>query len=120
MRLDQIKEHIERIMSIFPNSFINRRFELIIEPKNNIYFKLDDVNTKAELDLKVIAWLSRPSCKGVSEYWQTKFRKGFNEYFDTEFTKDEMIKIYTKFGNGLNENLCCEFILKGLDLKILN
>lgn len=55
--------------------FINYNFELIVEPKNNIYFRLEDVETERDLKIKVLSWLSRPSCKGVSPYYQKKFEQ---------------------------------------------
>lgn len=51
-----------------PKYFINDRNELIIEPKNNIYFSLEGIMTETNLKCKILAWLSRPSCKGVSYY----------------------------------------------------
>ena len=120
MNIENIKNKLNKLMCIFPTSFINRNFELIIEPKNNIYFQLNNVESTLDFDCKVIAWLSRPSCKGLSDYWQRKIRKGFNEYFKTDFDKDEMMQIYTKLGNDIHRTLCEKFVQSGFDLSLLN
>lgn len=102
-----------------PKCFINQHFELIVEPKNNIYFRLEDIETELQLKCKVIAWLSRPSCKGVSEYWQKRIRAIVNEYLGTEFTFEEMQEIYTYLGNDCNRVKTIKFIESNYDLKVL-
>ncbi|QNG60373.1 hypothetical protein H4O14_02265 [Bacillus sp. PAMC26568] len=104
---------------ISPKSFINQSNELIVVPKNNIYFRLEDVQSDLDLKCKVIAWLSRPSCKGISNYWQKRVREIFNEFLGTNFTKDEMMEIYTYLGNDCNRTLCVKFIESGYDLTLL-
>jgi hypothetical protein len=103
-----IQRLIERTKDMFPKSFINERNELILEPKNNIYFKC-----------KLIAWLSRPCCKGLSDYWQRKILKSFNEFLGTNFTKEEMSQIYRVLGNDVSRELCVEFIESNYDLSLL-
>ncbi|MBU8733714.1 hypothetical protein KM915_27270 [Cytobacillus oceanisediminis] len=104
---------------ISPKSFINQSNELIVVPKNNIYFRLEDVKTELDLKCKVIAWLSRPSCKGISNYWQKRVREIFNEFLGTNFTKDEMMEIYTYLGNDCNRTLCVKFIESDYDISLL-
>lgn len=118
------KEFIDGFIDIVekhsPKCFLNRNNELIIEPKNNIYFRLEDIETELELKCKVLAWLSRPSCKGVSNYWQKRIRAIVNEFLNTEFTFEEMELIYTYLGNDCNRNKSIEFIESNYDLKLLN
>jgi len=102
-----------------PNAFINLNNELIVEPKNNIYFRLEDIKNDLDLKCKVIAWLSRPSCKGISEYWQKRIRAIVNEFLGTNFNEDEMSVIYTRLGNDCNRKLCMKFIESGYDLNLL-
>ena len=102
-----------------PNSFINQNFELIVEPKNNIYFRLEDIETELELKCKVLAWLSRPSCKGVSDYWQNRIRAIVNEFLGTEFTFEEMTEIYTYLGNDCNRKKSIKFIESDYNLSVL-
>jgi hypothetical protein len=114
-----IKKLIERTKNLFPKSFINDRNEFILDPKNNIYFTLEDVQSELDFKCKLIAWLSRPSCKGVSEYWQRNTLKNFNEFLGTNFTKEEMSQIYTFLGNDVNRSLCVKFIESNYDLSLL-
>jgi hypothetical protein len=67
----------------------------------------------------VLAWLSRPSCKGVSDYWQKRIRGIVNEFLGTEFTHDEMEEIYTRLGNDCNRELSIVFIDSNYDLSLL-
>ena len=115
----ELKLCINKLLFAFNKAFINNSNELIIEPKNNIYFRMDDVENKLDFDCKVIAWLSRPSIKGVSTYWQQKIRKGFNYYFDKKLTKEQIDLIYTRLGNDINRKLCIKFIESDFDLKLL-
>lgn len=115
----EVKALVKKTKQVFPKSFVNRQNELIVEPKNNIYFRLEDVENELDFKCKVIAWLSRPSCKGVSEDWQIKIRKGFNELLETNFTEEEMSQIYTYLGNDVKRALSIAFIQSGYDLTLL-
>ena len=103
-----------------PLCFINTSFELIVEPKNNIYFRLEDIESELDFKCKVIAWLSRPSCKGVSKVWQKKFRAIVNEFLETDFSEDEMHEIYTWLGNDCNRPLTIKFIECNYDMLLLS
>jgi hypothetical protein len=78
------------------------------------------VQTELDLKCKVIAWLSRPSCKGVSDYWQKRIRSIVNEFLGTNFTLDEMNEIYTYLGNDCNRKKTVKFIESNYDLTVLN
>ncbi|MNV81212.1 hypothetical protein D3C71_1748620 [compost metagenome] len=67
----------------------------------------------------MIAWLSRPSCKGVSDYWQKRMLIIFNEFLGTSFSKEEMSEVYTYLGNDCNRKLSVRFIESGYDLSLL-
>jgi len=116
---NEIKRFVDIVKKLSPKSFINSRNELILEPKNNIYFQLEDVKSELDFKCKVIAWLSRPSCKGVSEYWQKKILAMVNELLGTNFTKDQISDVYTRLGNDCNRKLCVEFIESGYNLSLL-
>lgn len=120
MNTELIKNFIKIVGRYSPNCFINSNLELIIEPKNNIYFRLEDIKTELELKCKVIAWLSRPSSKGVSEYWQKRIRGIVNEFLGTNFTLDEMGEIYTYLGNDCDRDKCVRFIESNYDLAMLS
>lgn len=119
MNLVEINKLIKVVRNHSPKCFISSNFELIVEPKNNIYFRLEDVETELELKCKVIAWLSRPSCKGVSNYWQKRIRAIVNEFLGTDFEVRHMESIYTRLGNDCNRNLTIKFIESNYDLRVL-
>ncbi|XKH51348.1 hypothetical protein LG275_03885 [Chryseomicrobium palamuruense] len=119
MNIVLIKNFMHLVYRHSPNAFINPSFEVIIEPKNNIYFRLEDIETDLVLKCKVLAWLSRPSCKGVSDYWQKRMRNIFNESLGTDFTLNEIETIYTRLGNDINRNLSIKFIESNYDLSLL-
>jgi hypothetical protein len=110
----------EIIRDLSPSAFISLNNELIIEPKNNIYFRLEDIKSELDLQCKVLAWLSRPSCKGVSPYWQERILKIVNRFLGTKFTKSEIEIVYTYLGNDINRSLCEEFICSGYDLSVID
>ena len=115
----ELKRLLDIISEISPKSFINRNNELIVVPKDNIYFRLEDIKTDMDLKCKVIAWLSRPSCKCVSKYWQKRVRDIFKRFLGTNFNKDEMMEIYTYLGNDVNRTLCVRFIESNYDISLL-
>lgn len=119
MNIELTKSFMNIVQKYSPNCFINHNYELIIEPKNNIYFRLEDIETELELKCKILAWLSRPSCKGVSNYWQKRIRVIINEFLGTEFTSDEMSEIYTYLGNDCNREKSIKFIESNYDLNTL-
>lgn len=119
MNIELAKNIMKIVQKHSPNCFINHNFELIVEPKNNIYFRLEDVDTELELKCKVLAWLSRPSCKGISDHWQKRIRAIVNEFLGTSFTVEEMSEIYTRLGNDCNRKLSVKFIESNYDLALL-
>ena len=120
MNTELTKKFVAIARKYSPSCFINTSFELIIEPKNNIYFRLEDIETELDFKCKVIAWLSRPSCKGVSKAWQKKFRAIVNEYLETDFSEDDMHEIYTYLGNDCNRQKTIKFIESDYDFSVLN
>lgn len=102
-----------------PKSYLNHNLEMIVEPNNNIYFRMEDVETEMQLKVKVLSWLSRPSCKGVSSYWQYRVRNILNEYLGTHFDQEHMEHVYTRLGNDCNRTLCIQFIESEYDMSLL-
>lgn len=119
MNIKVIKPYVDRLMRGFHGCFINQNWELILVPKHNVYFRLEDVETAEEFNCKIIAWCSRPAIKGVPKQTQNKIRKGLNEYFGLSFEWGDWDLVYTKLGNGCNEGLCKEFVRSGYDLGVL-
>ena len=119
LMINEMNRFLETVKEISPKSFINDNNELVVLPKNNIYMLLNDVQSEMDLKCKVIAWLSRPSCKGISPYWQKRMLAIVNAYLGTSFTKDQISHIYTYLGNDCNRKLCIDFIQSGYDLSLL-
>jgi hypothetical protein len=114
-----LKTIINHALHIFPKSFINRSNEIILEPRNNVYFRLDDVHTELEFKCKMFAWLSRPIAKGLNKYWSPRLLNSFNQLLGTNFTKDDMYEIYDRLGNDVNRQLTIRFIESNYDLMLL-
>ena len=112
-------QSLGKIKDAFPDAFINMNFEIILEPKNNIYFRLEDIGSNLDFKRKVVSWVSRPSCKGLPLKWQLIVRNGFNKLLGTNFSEEDMHIIYTRLGNDCNRKLCEEFIRSGYDLALL-
>ncbi|WP_438312258.1 hypothetical protein [Sporosarcina sp. FA9] len=114
-----LKSIINHSLRIFPKCFINHSNEIILEPKNNVYFRLEDVNTALDFKCKMFAWLSRPIAKSLNKYWSPKVLKSLNELLETNFTKADMYLIYDALGNDINRALSIKFIESNYDLKVL-
>lgn len=114
-----LKNMIERTLQVFPKSFINRDNELILEPTNNVYFRLEDMETELEFKCKLMAWVSRPIAKGLSPKWSKKVLASVNELLNTNFSKTDMQVIYTELGNDVNPELSVQFIESGYDMSLL-
>lgn len=114
-----LKNIINHALDCFPKSFINRSNEIILEPKNNVYFRLEDVTSELEFKSKVFAWLSRPIAKSLNRHWSPRVLKSVNELLGTTFTKDDMHLIYNRLGNDINRPLTIAFIESNYDLTLL-
>ncbi len=118
--VSKLDSYVKRALNIFPQSFINRNNEIILQPKNNVYFRLDDVESELDFKCKMFAWVSRPIAKSLNKYWWPRVLLNFNEYMGTNFTKDEMYKIYDRLGNDVNRYLTILFIESNYDLSLLD
>lgn len=112
--------YVLRALEIFPKSFINTRNEIILQPKNNVYFRLDDVESELDFKCKMFAWVSRPIAKSLNRYWWPRVLLSFNIYMDKSFTKEDMYKIYDRLGNDVNRDLTIRFIESNFDMSLLN
>ena len=114
-----MNSYLQIILPFFPTASIYKKNEIIIEPKNNIYFRIDNISDILDFDCKMLEWVSRPACKGVNLYWQRYIRRGLNSYFRKSFSKDDWLKIYQRLGNGVNRSLCRQFIISYYNLEVL-
>lgn len=121
-----MEEYIKRIMKIFSESFINSENEIILVPRTNLYFGLNDVKSEFDVKCKLIEWCSRDACKSMpyaSEKINNKYHKMvrdcINRYLGTNFSFKDMNLIYCELGNGVNHDLTIKFVKSGYDLKLL-
>lgn len=114
----QSKE-LEKVYLAFPSSYTNQNNEMIIYPKRNTYFLLDNVSNEMDLDCKILEWLSRETIRSSSPTSRRYHLDGINRYFKKDFTAKDMELIYRRIGNGINRKLCVKFIESGLDMSIL-
>ena len=114
----QSKE-LNRIYNAFPKAFINHHNEMIIYPRENTYFLLDNVSNQLELDCKVLEYCSREAYKSMNYHSRKYHREGFNKYFNRDFSEDELEAIYSRLGNGINRKLCIQFLESGFDFNLL-
>lgn len=121
-----IHEYVSKVMRAFPKSFINRNFELIVNPKGNVYFRLEDCTTEIDVKCKLLEYCSRACCYAQPYHsqkhntiYQYENREHLNEALGTNFTLEDMYMIYAKLGNGINRKLTIKFINSGYDMAVL-
>lgn len=120
---NEVFEELKKLMSYFPDSFINRQLELILIPKTNTYFSLRDCLTKNDVISKVLMWCTRDIDKD-EPYQQRK--RNIDFYVDN---RDRLRKylgsdinvhvVYNHLGNGINKELTHRFIESGFDMDLL-
>ncbi|MGL5715668.1 MAG: hypothetical protein ACRCX2_21785 [Paraclostridium sp.] len=115
-----LEEEIKRIMKIFKGSFINSHNELILIPKINLFFSLNDILTEFDLKVKVLSWATRITTRGSKrDYYRNYTKKKINEFLGTKFDDDDFWLIYSELGNNINLELSSKFIFYNFDIKIL-
>ena len=122
----KIPSYLQNLMRVFNKSFINYLNELILIPRTNLYFGLNDVDSELDLKCKVLEYCSRHAFKSMpystnrsNTTYQNKVRKSINIYLDTSFTREDMELIYTELGNGINHELTIKFIQSDYDMNVL-
>ncbi len=125
--VDIWKTSVKRLISSFPNCFINQNLEFIVDKKTNNYFRLKDCETELDIKCKVLEWLSRASCYAapyrrdrLNKEYQDNLRGYINCYLGTDFTREEMEEIYEKLGNRYDHALTLEFINSGYRMEVLS
>lgn len=120
---NEVFEELKKLMSYFPDSFINRQLELILIPKTNTYFSLRDCLTKNDVISKVLMWCTRDIDKG-EPYQQRKrnidFYVGNRDRLRKYLGSDINVHVvYNHLGNGINKELTHRFIESGFDMDLL-
>lgn len=102
--------------------FINNLDELIISPKLNAYFRLEDVETELDFKCKCLEWLS---FHVADNHWfgynaeRKKIERFINYILGTNFSHDDYQYIYGKLGNRVNHKLTVDFVERGYDMNLL-
>jgi hypothetical protein len=119
-------ELLKAIREEFCDNFINSRNDLILIPKTNLYFRLEDVETELDLICKLLEWCSRDAYKTEpfrndyrNQKYQDSVREHINNILRTEFTRDEMEEIYCKLGGCVNRQKTIKFIDSNYDISLL-
>ena len=107
---NEVYEELEKLMSFFPDSFINRQLELILIPKTNTYFSLKDCFTKKDIISKVLMWCTRDIAK--ARPYQLRLEK----YLGADVNVDV---VYHRLGNGINKSLTHKFIDSDFNMEVL-
>ena len=122
-----INEHVKKLLRAFPNSYINHNCEFIASNTGNQYFSLDRIHSLSVLQQRVISSLSRGACKAEprstkkkNNEFHTFMLNGINTFLETEFTHEDMERIYTQFGNGLNSLYCFGFVNDNFNMNIID
>lgn len=108
-----------KFMRAFPLFYINHNMEVIVHPRRNSYFRLEDVKSEMDLKAKIIEWLSREACKGGTKKTQAYHLDGINAFLGTAFSHEDMMEIYTYLGNRVNHAKTLRFIESGYDVSML-
>ena len=122
----KMPEYLQKAMRQFPGSFINHCNELILIPKFNVYFLLDDVESEEDFLCKMCEWISRDCCY-AAHYERMCYREAYyrrnttawNAVCGTGFTVKDMETIYQYLGNAIRHDLTLRFVRSGFDLSVL-
>lgn len=116
----EIQLLVNKACSFGFKTYINNANELIVIPSINSYFRLEDVETELDFKCKILHWLSYDCAPNHwNRYWSPKMIKFINYMLNVDWDKDVLSAIYCRFGNGLNHELCVEFIESGYNLELL-
>lgn len=110
----ELLEEIKRLMYIWKTSFINNKFELILDKYNNIYIDLNLINNKKDLIVNML------ECKSRQCLMDKNFLNRFNSLINKNFTNRDYELIYKKLGNGFDRELTNKFYDSDYDMKLLN
>lgn len=123
----ELIEELRELMAIFPRSYINQNFELILIPKTNTYFGLEGVSSRRDIIAKLFMYCSRDISNSIpyksatrNNLFQEVVRKNLNYYIGTIFSQSDIDLIYQKLGNGIRPELTYKFIDSGFDLEVLH
>lgn len=120
---NEVYEELKKLISCFPDSYINRQLEFILIPKTNTYFRLEGCLTREDIISKVLMWCTGDIANSAP-YVQVKRNIDFyvknkerlEKYLGASVNVDI---IYHCLGNGINATLTKEFIDSGFSMNLL-
>lgn len=120
---EQFVSELKKLLSCFPDSYINHNLEVILIPKTNTYFSLVGCGTKRDIIKKVLMYCTRDIAK-ATPYSQHKRnidfyvhnRNRLEKYLGAGINVDV---VYHCLGNGINKELTHRFIESGFDMNLL-
>lgn len=131
----EFNEIIARIITAFSQRFglvihanaDSEKYDLILVRKTNLYLTIRyNMNVK-DLKRAVLEWLSRSACKGgsyryekLNEKYQDEILDCINYILNTSSSHEDIDRIYTYLGNGVNHELALEFVQSGYNMKRLH
>lgn len=116
---DEVLKLMKALTASGLDCFVNYNNELIASRKENVFFRLEGVTTRHDLERKVISWLTRSCVTGLKPRVMKQFRDGVNRYLGTEFSEEDFSLIYTKFGMKYEYDEIDAFIASGYDLTYI-
>lgn len=103
-------------------TFINNENELIVSPRLNAYFRLEDVETELDFKCKCLEWLSFFI---ANNHWfgkdkeRKKLESFINYILGTNISHDDFQIIYMKLGNRVNHELTIKFVESNYNINLL-
>lgn len=119
---EEVKELVEKTIEFFNDygvkTFVNDDNELILIPRVNAYFRLEDVNTKVDFLTKIIAYVCY---YGAGNHWNKRYSPMICQYIsyicDTDFDEEDIDKIYCSISHSLK--LSREYVKSNFDERFL-
>lgn len=113
IEMNSQSKELKKVYLAFPRAYINQHNEIIIYPRRNTCFRLDDVDDETTLSCKILEWLSREACESFSPTSKKYHFEGICKYFDKRLTQEEMEEIYFRLGNSIRRTLTIKFVQLG-------
>jgi hypothetical protein len=120
---EQFISELKKLLSCFPESYINHDLEVILIPKTNTYFSLVGCGTKRDIIAKVLMWCTRDISKA---YPYSQQRRNIRFYAENKERLEKYLGkninvdvIYQRLGNGINKELTYQFIESDFDMNLL-
>lgn len=124
MRNAEVQNLINKTICNFEGlrCYINNEEELIVSPKLNAYFRLEDVETELDFKCKCLEWLTFDV---ADNHWfrydkeRKKLERLINYILNTNFTHNDYQHIYCRLGNRVNHTLTIKFIESNYDMNLI-